>query len=193
MNVLAINGSQRKGGRVSQLVCRAIDGARDRGHSVEFIHLSDIKLKCCTGCYSCQKGDAKGCVIRDDDIGVVEGKIAWADVLILGSPTHWGNIASPMLVMFERLFGFLIRERPNRFPLKMRARGKRVILISACSTDFPFNWIFNQTRAVFSRFHEICRYSGMRIIGRIALPGTITMSDVPKRYLDKAYRAGAKA
>jgi multimeric flavodoxin WrbA len=49
--------------------------------------------------------EERACVIRDDDIERIEIAVKWADVIILASPTHWGNISAYMLRMFERLFG----------------------------------------------------------------------------------------
>jgi hypothetical protein len=115
-----------------------------------------------------------------------------SDVLILASPVHWGNLSGIMLRTMERLFGFLILEQPAGFPVKRAAKGKRAILVTACSTPLPFDWIFNQTRSVYSRFNEICSYSGIKIIKKTAVPGTLTMKEIPQKYLDLAREIGRR-
>jgi hypothetical protein len=97
-----------------------------------------------------------------------------------------------MLGMFERLFGFLLEERLNKTPKARNAAGKRAILITACSTPWPFDWLFNQSRGCFARLREICTYSGIKICGTFVLPGTAGMTDIPEKYLQKARRFGSK-
>lgn len=132
------------------------------------------------------------CIIRDDDIEQVENAVLWADVLVLATPTHWGNMSSLMLRMFERLFGFLIRERPRGAPVALNAEGKEAVFITSCSTAWPLNWLFNQSRATMSRLKEICRYSGMPVAGKLVLSGTISRDEIPEKTLDKAEKMGRR-
>ncbi|MEM5948256.1 NAD(P)H-dependent oxidoreductase [Spirochaetia bacterium 38H-sp] len=82
-----------------------------------------------------------GCIYRAD-IEELEHKLAGSDILIFGSPTNWANMSSLMLNFFERLFGFLIKERDGAPPLKNLPGGRMVVLITACYTPFPFNLFF---------------------------------------------------
>lgn len=189
MRVVALNGSPRKNGRLARVVEEILAGAGEAGHDCETIHLADLEVRDCTGCMKCQEEGEGLCVIRDD-IEVVEGAIRRADLLVLAGPVHWGNLSAIALRTFERLFGFLIREQPRGMPRKRNAAGKRAVLVTACSTGRPFNWIFNQSRAVFSRFREICRYSGIKITHKFVLPGTITMAEVPAKHLRRARKLG---
>lgn len=187
MNILALNGSPKKAGIVSTMIGEACRGFREAGHSVQEIFLKDLGIADCTGCMTCQ---SKGqCIIRDD-IAAVEEAIRRADVMIIGTPTHWGNMSAILLRTFERLFGFLIRERPRKFPIARNAKGKRAIIIASCSTAWPFNYIFNQTRAVFGRLNEICKYSGIEIARKVVVSGTITKRCASEKDKLKAYRIG---
>ncbi len=125
-----------------------------------------------------------------DDIKKVEDAIRSNDVIIFSSPTHWGNMSAIFLRTLERLFGFLIRERQVGAPLALNAKGKKAILVTACSTPPPIDWLFNQSRATIGRFKEICRYSGMKIIATFVFPGTIKIKTIPKRYIEKARKLG---
>lgn len=189
MNIIAINGSPRKNGRISKIVDEIIEGAKENGHKCEIIHLVDLNIKDCTGCMSCQEKGA--CVFRGD-IKKIEEAIKSADLIIWASPTYWANVSSLMLRVVERLFGFFIKEQPMGFPIKQNAKGKKAIRVTACSTARPFNWIFNQSRSCLDRMREICKYSGQEIISTFVLPGTLTMKEIPERYLIKARNIGRK-
>ena len=189
MKITAINGSPRKNGRISKIVDEMIKGAEENGHKCEKIYLVDLNIKDCTGCMSCQEKGA--CVFRDD-IEKIEEAIKISDLIIWASPTHWANVSGLLLRVFERLFGFLIKEQPKRPPLKRNAKGKKAILVTACSTARPFNWIYNQSRSCISRMHEICKWSGQEISGTFVLPGSLTMKDIPEKYLKKAREVGRR-
>ncbi len=187
MRIVALNGSPRADGRVSHIVEEVLDGVRENGHQTEHIHLSKLHVRHCTGCMRCQQEPP--CIIRDD-IERVEAAIRRAEMIVLASPVHWGNVSAIMLRTLERLFGFLIEEQPRGAPTAREGKGKKAVLITACSTPWPLNWVFNQSRAVFSRLHEVCRYSGIKVAGKFTLPGTISMEDIPEKHLRKARRLG---
>ena len=114
------------------------------------------------------------------------------DLIIWASPTHWANVSGLMLRVLERLFGFLIKEQPKGTPLKRNAKDKKAILVTACSTARPFNWICNQSRSCISRMREICKWSGQETISTFVLPGTLMMKDIPEKYLKKAREIGRR-
>lgn len=187
MNILAINGSPQKEGRVAQLLNEMIRGAEESRHFVTLFHLVDLNIQDCTACGEC--GEKAACVISDD-IKKIEEAIKSADVIIYASPTHWGNMSSYILRMFERLAGFLVKARAEGFPQKRNAKGKKAILITACFTPFPFNFIFNQSRGCISRMKAICKLSGQKVIGELVLPGTIYIKNIPEKYLKRARELG---
>jgi multimeric flavodoxin WrbA len=187
MKILAINGSPHRHGRISKIVNEILKGAAEKGSEVEILHLAELKLWDCMGCMACQKKGA--CLIRDDIQKIEEG-IRGSDIIIWASPTRWGNVSGLMLKVFERLFGFLIEEKPQGLPGKRSANGKKAILVTACSTPSPFNWLFNQSRSCFRRMREITKYSGQKIIGTFVLSGTFQMGDIPESRLRKARELG---
>ena len=189
MKVIAINGSPRKEGRVSKIVEEIIKGAKENGHECEIIYLVDLNIRDCTGCISCQEKGA--CVFRDD-IEKIEEVIKNSGLIIWASPTHWANVSGLMLRVFERLFGFLVKDQPKGTPLKRNAKGKKAILVTACITPMPFNLIYNQSGSCLSRMREIFKSSGQEIISTFVLPGTLTMKEIPDRYLIKAREIGRK-
>lgn len=190
MNILVINGSPKKNGKIAKILQEIIKGALVNQHKVELINLIDFRIKDCIGCMNCQSKES--CIIRDDDIEKIEKEIINSDLIIFGTPTHWGNMSALMLRTMERLFGFLIKEQSMGPPKPINAKGKRAILVTACSTIWPINWIFKQSRACFSRLNEICVYSGIKVVDTFVLPGTFKMDQIPEKYLNKAKKIGLK-
>ncbi len=188
MRIVAVNGSPNKDGRVSAIVREILEGARSNNHESEVIHLSELDIKDCTGCMRCQRA---GACFQRDDIQVLEKAIKRADLIIWASPTHWANVSAIMLRAFERLFGFLIEVKESGMPLRRSARGKEAVLVTACSTPSPINWLFNQSRACLARMKEVCKSSGQDVIATFALPGTLGMGEIPGKYLRRAREFGA--
>lgn len=122
MNVLALNGSPMKCGNISILMGEICRGLKENRHSIEGFFLGDLSIRDCIGCMTCQSRGA--CVIRDD-IEKVEQGIVKSDLIVIGTPVHWGNVSGIMLRVFESLFGFLIHERPHAFPVVRNAKGKK--------------------------------------------------------------------
>ncbi|MCE5287168.1 MAG: flavodoxin family protein [Pelosinus sp.] len=187
MNILVINGSPKSDGKISTVLKEVLAHAAPSSH-IETIQLRELdNFHYCTGCMTCQH---TGCCIIRDDIVQVETAIKKSDLIILATPTHWGNMSALMLGMFERLFGFLLEERPKGIPKARNAAGKKVIFVTACSTPWPFNWLLNQSRSCFGRLQEICKYSGLKICTTFVLPGTAGMAEIPEKYLQKAQKLG---
>ncbi|MBP2653450.1 MAG: iron-sulfur protein [Firmicutes bacterium] len=189
MNILVINGSPKHNGKISAIIKEILKGGAP-SDQIEIIQLTNLtNLHHCTGCMNCQR--TGNCIIRDDIVSI-ETAIKKSDMLILATPTHWGNMSGLMLSVFERLFGFLLEERQSGFPKARNAAGKKAILVTACSTPWPFSWIFNQSRSCFGRLYEICKYSGIKICGTFVLAGTAKMDEIPNKYLHKACKLGTK-
>lgn len=194
MHITAFSGSPRKKGFTARIVEQILEGAKVNGHTTEMIFLSELNIRDCIACRACQHKDKSSCVIRDD-IVKVEDAISKSDLIIWASPTHWGNVSACMLRTFERLFGFLIREKEKLAPPEARqAKGKKALLVTSCTTPYPFDWLLNQSRACFDRIREMCHYSGQRIVKTFVLPGTIRMdvNRIPEVYLKKAKNLGLR-
>lgn len=68
MNVIALNGSPRKGWNTEQLLKRALEGAASTGAETELIQLYAQEFKGCVSCFACKRKDSKTsglCAYRD--------------------------------------------------------------------------------------------------------------------------------
>lgn len=97
MKVLAVIGTARRKGNVSELSRQILEGAKVNNHEVELVNLYDYQIRDCMGCWKCVE---KGTCVFKDDFQAILNKLKDADVVIIGSPVYWGNITSKMKTFF---------------------------------------------------------------------------------------------
>lgn len=174
-NVLIISASPRENGN-SDLLCDAfLRGAREAGHAVEKIRLSDKHINFCTGCCSCI-WDPGACVQEDDMAGILEKALA-ADVMVLASPVYF-------LTFNARMKNFI-----DRFcPVYTMVKDLDVYFIaSAAGGQRSVDGIVQGFR-VFTG----C-LSGARERGVVAATGIWNEGEVRDRVLKDAYEMGLNA
>ena len=154
MNILIINGSPRKKGLISQMLGIMQEEAEMRGDTVEMVYTNDLTVKPCAGCMACRT--KQKCVLAEDDSQRVLKMMQQADAIIMGAPCYWGNIPGQMKL---------------RFPEPLM-KGKKGILISTCTTPWPWNILFKQSRGAIRAMREIARYAGFKIVSTIERGGT---------------------
>lgn len=169
MNILILNASPRSKGLISRMLGIMAEEARSRGAQVEEVQVSKLQIRPCTGCMSCRSREA--CVLPEDDAQRTLQKIRTADVLIVGSPCYWGNMNGYLKVLFDRMVYGMMGESSRGMPQPMH-KGKRAVIVSTCSTPWPFNILFNQTRGVVKALREILKWSGFSIKAVVQKGGT---------------------
>ncbi|MBF0496343.1 MAG: flavodoxin family protein [Deltaproteobacteria bacterium] len=105
MRVIAFNGSPRKKWNTATLLENALAGASSQGAETELVHLYDLDYKGCLSCFACKTkgGKSYGRCAVEDELTPALGKVAEADVLILGSPIYFGTVSGEMRSFMERL------------------------------------------------------------------------------------------
>lgn len=167
--ILIINGSPRRKGNIFEMLDIMRQEAEENGWSVECVHIRDLTVRPCTGCMACR--NAGRCCLPDDDSVRVLELIRASDVLIVGAPCYWGNIPGQMKMLFDRIVYGLMGETPHGLP-KALCKGKRVVIVTTCTTVFPFNILFNQSNGAVKALKEILKWSGFRIAGTLEKGGT---------------------
>ena len=127
--------------------------AEKNGDKVETVFTNDLDVRPCTGCMACRSKER--CVLPEDDSQRVLRLMQAADAIIMGAPCYWGNIPGKMKLLFDRLVYGLMRDTP-RFPEPLM-KGKKCILVSTCTTPWPFNIWFAQSRGAIRAMREIAR------------------------------------
>ena len=82
--ILVLNGSPKKEKSATLNVTKAfVDGMLSTNkYETEYVNLSDLNIKPCTGCLSCWGRTEGECVIKNDDILPFKEKVLNADVFI---------------------------------------------------------------------------------------------------------------
>ena len=92
-------------------------------------------------------------------------------MLVVGSPCYWGNLPGELKLLFDRIVYGMMGESPKGIPLPLH-KGKKAIIVSTCTTPYPFNILFNQTRGTVKALKEILKWSGFKIVATVERGGT---------------------
>lgn len=186
MKVLILNGSPKKKGKVAAILAAIADGARGT-HDVEWIDVYDLAVKPCISCTKCRPD--KPCALPRDDAHAVAEKITAADVLVVGTPTYWGNMSAPLKALFDRMVTTFEHLGLTGLPRPLH-RGKKALIVTASSAPWPYNLLPSQAAGAVRSVKTVLAGGGFNIAGTVSLGGTRTMEHVPPRVLRRAGKLG---
>ena len=131
-HITAIYGSPRRKGNTSQLLQRAVAGARDEGATVNEIILRDLKISPCLEIYGCTKnGD---CVIQDD-FHQVRDSILASDGIMLASPIFFYTVSAHTKIFMDRCQSLWVKKYwIEGLPFGQWVAKRRGLFISAGAT-----------------------------------------------------------
>lgn len=160
MHVLILNASPRPAGIVAQACAAAADAARRAGAEVREARLYALDITPCTGCMRCRTTGR--CALPRDAAHELGEAIRTADLLVVATPTYWGGMAARLKGLFERLVPLFMGESRLGLP-RPQLRGRRAVVIAACTTPWPFNILFGQSRGAVRSVREVLRTGGMKL------------------------------
>ena len=187
MKVLILSGGPRKNGLTSTILKKISEGIADR-HEVDLVNVYDLKMKPCMGCLKCRPD--KECFLPKDDAQVVGRKIKDADVLVVGTPTYWGNMTGPLKILFDRNVTTI--EYINGGLPKPNHKGKRAIVVTTSAAPWPYNLISSQSGGAVRSLKTILKSGGFKIIGVVNMPNSKKRPGVPERFIKMALSLGRK-
>jgi len=188
MKVLVLNGSPRKNGTVATLLRAIAEGAKEK-HEAEWIDLYDLEMNPCIACMKCRPDNV--CILPKDDAHRIGEKIKEAGAFIVGTPTHWGNMSTQLKTLFDRNVPVFMGEKSNGMPIP-RQKGKSAIIVTACSTPWPFNFIAGQSRGAIRAVKEVLHYGGCKILGTVIKPGSKSRTEISNKLIEKARNLGRR-
>ena len=118
MRAIAISGSPRQGGNTETLVRRCLDGLARRGIGGDFVSLRDKTIRPCRACGTCAQRRDGTCAIQDDDFHPLFGAMREADIIVVGSPVHFGSAAPGLMALLDRA-GYVSRQSGSFFSRKL--------------------------------------------------------------------------
>lgn len=185
MKILIINASPRREGTVWKMLDAVRREAEAQGHDVAWEWTSQWHVHPCTGCMTCRRTGQ--CTLPPDDAQRVLALIDRADALVVGSPAYWGNLPGPLKTALDRMVYGLMKDGAHGIPRPLH-RGKRAIVIAACTTPWPFNVWLGQSRGVVRALRQVLRSGGFKIAAVVERGGTRTRP-LTERDLQRCRRA----
>lgn len=171
MKILIINASPRPQGNLSKMLEAMRVEAIGAGVECECVSVSHLQVAPCVGCMACRQKGA--CILPEDDSLRVLRLMQWCDVMVVGAPCYWGNMPGTLKLLFDRLVYGLMQSGASGLPKPLH-QGKKAIVVSTCTTSYPFNIWFNQSRGTVNAVKEILKWSGFKVVKCIERGGTHT-------------------
>ena len=103
------------------------------------------------------------CILQPDDAHTIAEEIKACDMLLVGTPVYWGNMNGKLKALFDRLVYVLMKESKRGIPLSLH-KGKNAMIVTSCTTPFPFNYLCGQSTGTVHAVKEILKSSGFKII-----------------------------
>ncbi|MBM4285092.1 MAG: flavodoxin family protein [Deltaproteobacteria bacterium] len=178
MHVMAINGSPRKErSSTSHILGPLLEGMRAGGATTEVVHLGQVQIKPCLGCFLCWVKTPGKCVQQDDMATVLE-RFVQADILIFGTPLYHYAMSGLLKNFIDRTLPihepWMVEDphhpgrstHPDRYP-----KDRAALLVSPCG--FPE---FNHFAPLVHYFQFYIQKLGWRYLGEILRPAGNSLS-----------------
>lgn len=99
MKAVCIVGSPKSNGSTACIVDKIIEGMKVNNISVKKYVLGEMNINYCKGCMKCYK--TKKC-IQVDDMNLIIDDLIKADIIVIASPSYWGDVTGQLKVFFDR-------------------------------------------------------------------------------------------
>ena len=99
MKAICIIGSPKANGSTAFWVDRIIEGMKIQEIDISHYVLDKMNIHFCRGCEKCETN--RVCVQKDDMATLIEG-ILHSDIVLLASPSYWGDVTGQMKVFIDR-------------------------------------------------------------------------------------------
>lgn len=174
MKVVCLLGSPRLKGNSATLAGEFCNTARKRGAAVRTFALNKLSYRGCQACMACKKKRDK-CVLKDDLAPVLEA-VRDCDVLVMATPTYYGEVSSQLKAFIDRTYSYLVPDFVTNPQPSRLAPGKKLVFIQT-QTD-PDAAHFGD---VFIRYQSFFQWYGFRECRLVRATGVSEVGDVLKK------------
>ncbi len=99
MKAICIIGSPNPKGSTATIVDKIIEGMSINNIEIKRYVLGEMNINYCKGCKVCYK--TRKC-IQNDDMEVVIKDLCESDIVVIASPSYWGDVTGQLKVFFDR-------------------------------------------------------------------------------------------
>ena len=129
MKVLMLNGSPRVGGNTTRALKEMQEVFASYGIETETVQVGNLPVRGCMACGACYKTGK--CVISDDIVNELAGKLENSDGLVIASPVYYAAANGGLITVLNRLF------YSTRFDKRMKVGASvAVARRGGCSATF---------------------------------------------------------
>jgi multimeric flavodoxin WrbA len=168
LNAYFISGSPNIAGSTIAILKMLAMELKKLGFSTEIEILDNCKINYCKGCKKCES-DQK-CFQRDD-MDLIIDKIKYSDLLVLASPSYWGDITGQMKVFIDRCTPLCEYINKQAIP-----KGKLGISISIRAGKME-----QENTHILECFEHFFNHLGIKPIERFSLTQVSKRSDLEKK------------
>lgn len=180
MKAICIIGSPRGNGNTAYIVDKVIEGMKTQDIIVSRYCLGDMKIGYCLGCKSCYED---GKCIQQDDINIIMQDLMESDIVLVASPSYWGDITGQLKVFFDRNTPYCNTNMKR--PIFPEGKVGISIAIRAGQTKMENIHIIESIEHYFGHL-------GIKPIAQLAIESLEKSSDLKnkKKEIDNAYELG---
>lgn len=192
MNTLVINGSPRgESSNSMRLTSAFLEGAGLT--DAELVHLYELEIAPCRGCYSCWTKTPGQCVMRDDMERLME-RILAADTVIWSFPLYYYSVPGVVKTTLDRLLPtnlpFMADGESGAHPARYDLSHQRRAVISTCGF-WTAQGNYPGVEFIFDRMYGKGEYTKV-FCGQGELFRTPELRGRTGEYLEVVTRAGAE-
>lgn len=196
MKVIALNGSPRRSRGTTMLILEQfLRGLHQSNAKVELIHLVDLNIEPCTGCFDCWYKTPGKCPINDD-MPMLLNKMSKADLWVFSTGVYWDGPSGLLKNTMDRMLPLLepfMRITNGRWNNKIRkgTMPGELVLVSSCAY-----WGNDNFDTLLTQMKSFCDRINRKFIGALlrphsfALPHLMWMGKDTLHILDAARKAG---
>ncbi len=153
MKTVCLLGSPRPKGNSAIIAKRYCDAAEGSGADVQIYNLNKLKYRGCQACMTC-KTKLDKCVLKDDLSEILEA-VRNAEVLVMATPTYYGDVSSQLKAFIDRTYSYLTPDyQTNPTPCRL-SPGKKLVFIQTQGDPDENNFT-----DVFPRYEAFFKWYG---------------------------------
>lgn len=166
MRAICIIGSPNEQGSTAFLVERVMDGMRAVGIDATMHVLGAMRIGYCDGCRDCET--SRRCVHRDD-MDILLAGLLESDIVLLASPSYWGDVTGQMKVFIDRSLP-LCNASSGDTPVPAGKVGIAVATRAGSSKG--------ETQHIADTFEHYFGHLGITMVGVLTAEGIDSLADI---------------
>lgn len=178
MRALCIIGSPRENGSTAQIVDRIIEGMRSAGIETRRYVLGSLDIGFCRGCFGCR---ATGECVQHDDMAVLIGDLMHADIVLMASPSYWGDVTAQLKACIDRCLPLC----NGRTGVTSVPPGKLGISVAVRAGSDPA-----ENRHLISTIEHFFGHLGITPVACLTVEGVSKPHDIAEAKLQEAFDLG---